>query len=100
MDLYESGLDLRNHDQYEDKEQRQNTDVHCAGKAAPQHAFRGLGQFLGHQETDQQHDSHQSQRWAIGLCGDGGYGCRDGRYHLTFPALSRGKKIAIRWQFK
>ncbi len=98
MGLQEGGLDLRKYDQHEDKEQRQNANVHSAGEATPQYAFRGFGQFFGHQETDQQNNAHYGQRWAVGLCGDGGYGCGDGRNHALSLFFSRGEKIASRWQ--
>jgi hypothetical protein len=95
MGLHEGGLYLRKDDQHEDEEQRQDTDVHGAGKATPQHAFRGLGQFFGDQETDQQYDAYQGQRGTVGLCSDGGYGCGYSRYHISFPNWFRVKKLPV-----
>lgn len=99
MDLNEGGLYLRDNDQYEDEEQRQDADVHGAGEATPQNAFRGFGQFFGHKETDQQYNAYQGQRRTVGLCCDGGYGCGNSRYHISFPSVSRVKKLPVSGNF-
>jgi len=98
MGLQEGGLNFRDHDQREDEEQRQDTDVHGAGEATTEHAFRRLRQFFRHQETDQQHDADDGQRRAVCLRGDGRYGRGYGRYHNVLPLVLRGEKIACRGQ--
>ena len=40
--LDEGSLDLRNNDQHEDKEERQNTDVYRAGETTSRYALCGL----------------------------------------------------------
>jgi hypothetical protein len=99
MGLHEGGLYLREYNQYEDEEQRQDADVHGAGEAAPHHAFRRFSQFFGYQESDQQYDTYQGQRGTVGLCRDGGYGCGNSRYHFSFPNVSWVKKLPIAGNF-